>query len=236
MKYSGAHRPGFAIEFEHAAAGEAGQIGGEVVSSGGPDRPVHEIRARIVCVSIGVKKIADRKSSNCQGDAVNVALAGNLVRAVFDRFLLAAQTKSLAEKITLRADAGKFGSGFLGFAITETSKTEGFGDAETLRQFGIEIDLAAFPELAADEGCCGPGFTHHTAARQAGRAGIGCTECGIALRQERCLAVNAPAVHVRRLSSACGAHGIEPVVQSQLEEMNFRIDVECRRQGVGLRT
>jgi hypothetical protein len=116
--------PVLAVELDHRAAGEAGQIGREVISRRGPQRPIGEIGARIVRIGISVEDIADREAASGDGDAVDVALAAELIGGVLDGFLLAAEPEGLAEEVTLRAEPGVGRAALLGLAIGKSGQPQ----------------------------------------------------------------------------------------------------------------
>ena len=109
-------------------------------------------------IGIGVEDIADGEAADGERDAVDVALAGELVGGVLDVFLLAAETEGLAEEVTLRAEFRIGRAGLLRFAIGESGEPERAVDAEPLSELGIEIELAAVPQPPSDEGGGGPGL------------------------------------------------------------------------------
>src|SRR3984893_17009824 len=134
-----------AIECDDRAGREPRQIGREVIGAGRPDRPVHEIRARILGVRIAVEKVADGETPDRPRDAVDVALPSELKRAVRNLFLLAAEAECLAEEIALRAELRKLRATLLRFTIRKASQPERSVQAESLGQFRIEVELAALP-------------------------------------------------------------------------------------------
>src|SRR5260370_28172008 len=96
-------------------------------------------------VSIVVEEIADRKTPDDQGDAIDVALARQLVGPVGDVFLFAAETEGLFEVIALRPDFWIFGAGLLRLAVRKAGEAERAVEAKALRDLGVEVELAALP-------------------------------------------------------------------------------------------
>ncbi len=90
------------------------------------------------------------QASDGHGDAIDVALAGHLQRAVCDVFLFTAEAEGLAEVIPLRAEFRILGAALLCLAIGEAAEAQGAADAEALRQFRVEIELAAVPQAPAE--------------------------------------------------------------------------------------
>jgi hypothetical protein len=85
-----AQGPVFLIELSHRAIGQPDLVGGIVEGAGGPDRPVHEIGARVHGVGVVVEDVMDGEFSDLDGEPRYVALLGHLAVRAFDRFLLAA--------------------------------------------------------------------------------------------------------------------------------------------------
>ena len=198
LEHAGPHRPILAVEFDDAAAGIARQVGGEVVGGRRPHRPVHEIGARILGVGIAVEEIADREAADDQRDAVDVALARQLVGGVSDVFLFAAESEGLLEIIALRPEFRECRARLLRFAIGETRKAQRSVQAEALREFRVEIEFAALPQPNTEECRRGPGRAGLSAAGQAVCAGIGRSESGICRRQKGRLRMHVPVGRFRQ--------------------------------------
>ena len=198
FEQAGAHGPILPVQLDHGAAGIAGQVGGEVVGRRTPHRPVHEVGARVVRIGIVVEEVAHRKAADNDGHAIDVAFAGKLVRAVGDIFLFAAETEGLLEEVALRADSRKRRARLLRLAVRKAGDAERAVDPEALRQFRIEIQFAAFPQLDAEKGGRGPCRLQLPAGRNAIGPDIGRVDRPIALRQERRLRVDIPDVRFRQ--------------------------------------
>src|SRR5262249_2865436 len=101
-----AQRPIFLIELGHRAIAEPDPVGWIVEGAGRPDRPVHEIRARVHGVGVGIEDVVDRESADLNGDPRDVALACHLAVAALDGFLLAAEPERLPQEQARRAVTG----------------------------------------------------------------------------------------------------------------------------------
>src|SRR5437764_13753566 len=99
-----------------------------------------------MCVGIVVEEVANRKSPSDQGSAVDVVLAGQLVRSVGNIFLFTAEPERLFQVVALWADLGESGAGLLRFAVRKTGESQRAVEAKALRQFRVEIKLAAIPQ------------------------------------------------------------------------------------------
>jgi hypothetical protein len=197
-----------------------------------------------VRIGVVVEVVADGEAADNEGDAIDVALAGQLVQGVGDLLLLAAEPEGLFEEIALCAKPRKWGAGLLRFPVGKTGQSQRAVDAETLRELGIQIDLAAVPEPRAEKGRRRPCGLQLSAARQAVGARIGRADCGISLRQERRLRVDAPDVRFRQqcLVTRLQRQIAEMIVEAKLGEVDARIDdgvgqaeagqvIELARQG-----
>src|SRR6185437_12120220 len=205
LHHGAPHGPIPLVQLDHGAAGEARVVGGEVVGSRLPHRPVHEIGARIVGIGVVVEEVADRKAAHDERDAVDVTLACELVGTIGDILLLTAEPKGLLEVVALRPDPRERRAGLLGFAIRKSGNPKRAVEAEALRELRVEIELAALPKPDAEERGRGPGLLKLSAAGQAVRARIGRAERRIALRQERRLRMNVPAVRFRQQALVSGS-------------------------------
>ena len=103
-------------------------------------------------IGVVIEEVADREAADNKRDAIDVALTCELVRTVGDVFLLAAEPEGLLEVVALRTDLRERCAGLLRFAIGETGKAERAVQAKPLREFGVEIDLAAVPKPRAEKG------------------------------------------------------------------------------------
>src|SRR5207245_2179192 len=74
---------------------------------------------------------------------------------------------------------------------------DGVVQSKSLQQFGVVIDLAAFPEPRVQEQAIAPGLLKLRRRRQAVWTRIGRMKRRISLRQERRLAVDFPAIGFR---------------------------------------
>ena len=106
LEQAGAHRPILAVEFDHGAAGKPGQVGREIVGADDHIAQFMKSSARILRIGVAVEEIADGESADGYRDAVDVALARQLIGRVGHFFLFAAETKGLPEEIALCAKLG----------------------------------------------------------------------------------------------------------------------------------
>jgi hypothetical protein len=120
-----------------------------------------------VRLTVGIENVADRDSADRQRDAIDVTLPSQLIGAVLDDFLLAAETECLPEEVTLRTNFRESCARLLCFAIGESGKPESAGKAISLRQLRIEIDFTALPQPPPDKGRGGPGLAPLAFAREA---------------------------------------------------------------------
>jgi hypothetical protein len=105
------------------------------------------LRARIVGISVVVEQVDHRKLAGGNGDAGDVLLAGELVRAIVDRLLLAAQPEGLSHEGARYVEARHRESRFLRLAIGEAGNAHLVGADEQRRRHveakclcGFEID------------------------------------------------------------------------------------------------
>ena len=73
-------------------------------------------------IGIGVENVADGNAADRHRDAVDVALAGQLMGGILDVLLLAAETECLAQEVTLRPKSGEQCPGLLRLAIGEAGE------------------------------------------------------------------------------------------------------------------
>ena len=109
-------------------------------------------------VGVAVEEVADREAADDQRDAVDVALARQLIGGVGDVFLFAAETEGLLEIIALRAEFRERRAGLLRLAVGKAGKAQRAVEAEALRQLRVEIEFAALPQPHAEERRRGPGL------------------------------------------------------------------------------
>ena len=182
------------VEFGRGAVGQADLVGGIVNRAGRPHRPVHEILAGVLGVGVAVEYIDDGEFAGLHRQPGDIDLAGELLRGAGKLLLFAAKAEGLAQEQP-RGVVMRVGEvGFLRFAVREARGAHGVVQAKSLQQFGIVIDLAAFPEPGVQEQAVAPGRLRLRRRRQAVGAGIGRAERRIALRQIGGLAVDFPAV------------------------------------------
>src|SRR5262249_47217713 len=91
-----AHRPTLRVVLDPDAVCVATDIRGIVPGAVVHDRPGEELRARIVAVPVVVYEIRCGEFPDCECQALDVALARNLVARVLDFLLPTAETKGLA--------------------------------------------------------------------------------------------------------------------------------------------
>src|ERR1035438_4687866 len=149
-----------------------------------------------MAVRIVVEKVSDREPADDQGNAIDVAFAFQLIGAVGDIFLFAAETEGLFDVIALRTDFRERGAGLLRLAVRKAGDAERAVEPEALREFRVEIELGPLPEPDTEKGRRRPGFLELSAAGKTVGAGIRRANGGIALRQECGLPMDIP---IRRL-------------------------------------
>src|SRR6202022_2206842 len=193
-------------------------------------------RAAMRGVGVAVEKVANGKSPDRQCHAVDVAFSSELKRAVRHLFLLAAEAEGLADEIALRAELRKIRTALLRFTIRKASQPERRVQAESLRQFRIEVELAAVPQPPAEKRIRRPCLSSLAASRNAVETLIGRAHARIPLRNKRGLPVNIPIKRFRYLHPAGGGReGRRPgrapelIVQPDLDDVNPGIDVEVRK-------
>src|SRR5262249_34765120 len=172
-----------------------------------------------------------------QCDPVDITLATELIGAVLDILLLAPEAEGLPEEIALSAKPRIGRTALLRLAVGEAGQSQSGVQAETLRELGVEIELAAVPQPPAQKRGVGPGLPDHAAARQAVRALIGRAKARIALENEGGLRVDVPVPGLRRIRHRhCGkrrlaARGcvVDLVVEPELRDMELGTDVDCGR-------
>src|SRR5262249_38503899 len=115
--------PVFVVELDADAVGVAADIGRVVPGSVVHDGPGQELRARIVTVPIIVHQVAGGEFSQAEDNAVDSALAGDLVGTVLDLLQFVAQGECLPQvesgKVRSRirhSDAGDLAIGKAGNA------------------------------------------------------------------------------------------------------------------------
>src|SRR5262249_15133510 len=141
---------------DHRAVAEPDPVGGIVEGAGRPDRPVHEILARVHGVGVGVEDVVDRESADLDGHPRDIALAGHLAVVALDGFLLAAEPERLPQKQARRAVAGIWKLRFLGFTVGEAGGAGRVVQPEALQKLWIVVELAPVPQLEAKKGAGGP--------------------------------------------------------------------------------
>ena len=72
-------------------------------------------------------------------------------RTIRNLFLLAAEAECLAEEIALRAEFRKIRAALLRFTIRKACQPERSVQAESLRQFRVEIQFAAIPQPPSEK-------------------------------------------------------------------------------------
>ena len=182
------------VELGGDTVGQPDLVGRIVERAGRPHRPVHEILAGILGVGVAVEHVGHGELAGLQRQPVDVDLAGELAWTAGQLFLLAAEAEGLAQKQARRVVMRIGEVGFLRFAAGKARCADRVVQAEALQQFGIVIDLAAFPEPCVEIEAVAPGRLCLARRRKTVRAGVGRTEARIALGQIGGLAVNFPAV------------------------------------------
>jgi hypothetical protein len=113
------------------------------------ERPVQELRARIVRVGHVVEHVQHRKIAGCEDKATLVDLAGKLVHLGFPLFSAATQADRLAEKgacaVERRVRAGGLGQLTIGESGQAMQTREGLAE----RHFRIEVHFSALPQAHA---------------------------------------------------------------------------------------
>ena len=194
QEIAGAQRPLLLVQFSGRAIGQADLVGGIVEGARRPHRPVHEVLARVLGVGVAVEHVDARRTCRPARQPRDVDLARELQRSAGEFFLLAAEAKGLAQEQP-RGVVVRVGEvGLLRLAIGEAAEADGVVQTKALQQFGIVIDLAAFPEPRVEIEAVAPGRLRLRRRRQAVGAAIGRAKCRIALRQIGGLAVDLPAV------------------------------------------
>ncbi len=87
--------------------------------------------------------------------------------------------------------------GFLRLAARKSRDPDGVVQSKSLQQFGVVIDLAAFPEPRVQKQAVAPGLLKLRRRRQAVGTRIGRVKRRITLRQERGLPMDFPAIGFR---------------------------------------
>src|SRR5947209_3456332 len=186
-----------------------------------------------MCVGIVVEEIANRKSPDDQGHAVDVVLAGQLVWPVGDIFLFTAEPERLFQVVALRANLGESGAGLLRFAVRKTGESQRTVEATALRQFRVEIKLPAIPQPHAKKRGSRPGLLELSTPGEAVRTDIGRAERRIALRYEGGLRMDVPVIRLGQTGWSTGRNRRIPrcvakaVVEAEFGEMNAGIDVHA---------
>ena len=157
QEVTAAQCPLLLVELGGDAVGEPEPVGGIIEGAGRPDRPVHEILAGVLGVGIAVKDIAHRELAGLQRQPVDVDLARELLLSAGKLLLLAAESEGLAHEqprgVVVRVGEVRL----LRLAAGKSGETDGVAQAEPLQQFGIVIDLAAFPEPGVQIKAVAPG-------------------------------------------------------------------------------
>src|SRR5207244_13400991 len=135
--------------------------------------------------------------------------------------------------VALRTNLREGGAGLLRFAVRKAGQSERAVEAKALRQFRVEIKLAAIPQPHAKERGRGPCLLQLPASGEAVRTGIGRAEGRIALCNEGGLRVDVPVVRFGQTGFSAGGNRWIPrrvakvVVEAELGEMNAGIDVHA---------
>ena len=123
----------------------------------------------------------------------------------------------------------------LRLAAGKSGEADGVAQAKALQQFGIVVDLAAFPEPGVQIEAVAPGGLRLPRGRQAVGAGIGRAECRIALTQIGGLAVDFPAIGfgIGQVGLRCPAVRSRPIdlaveADADLLEVERRIVLRAR--------
>ena len=103
----------------------------------------------ILRIGIAVENIDYGKFSDLQGHRETSTLPASWIGPLVDGFLLAAEAEGVAQEQS-RGVVGRVGeAGLLRLAVGRSRRAPtGIVEAEALQQFGVVIDLAAFPEPA----------------------------------------------------------------------------------------
>ncbi len=119
-------------------------------------------------ILVVVEDVGRREFAGGHGDARHVDCRRDTVGAVLDRLLGAAQAEGLAQEEPRDIGLGRVETGFLRLAIGETGHALGPGEAETLIELRIEIELAAVPgQPPAEEHGAADGLARLAAAGEA---------------------------------------------------------------------
>ena len=196
QEVAGAQRPALLVQLGGRAIGQAELVGRIVERAGRPDRPVHEVLARVLGVGVAVEHVEHGEFADLQGEPRHVLLAGELQLAGAELLLLAAEAEGLAQEkprgVVVRIGKVRL----LRLAIGEAAKPDRVAEAEALQQFGIVIDLAAVPQPRIDEQAVAPGFLELACRGQAVGAGVGSTKRRISLADDGGLAMDLPAIRL----------------------------------------
>jgi len=180
-----------------------------------------------VRIGIVVEKVSDREAADHEGDAINIALALELIGAVRDIFLFASEPERLLDVVALRANFRERGACLLRLPVGESADAQRAVQAETLCKLGIEVKLAALPEPDAKKGRRRPGVLKLSAGGQAVGTAIERAKSRITLRQKRRLRMDVPDVGLgQRDFAAVGRpqrHIAELIVQAEFGETDARL-------------
>src|SRR5262249_8963513 len=154
-------------------------------------RPGEELGARVVAVAVVVGHVGACKLADREGQPRDVAPAGDLVDAVLDLLLLAAEAAGLPEEEAgdVRPRLGDADPGDL--AVGEAGDAEGAAETEAAGHLGVEHQLAALPEPGGEEQGGGLGGGGGLDRQQAVGPDVGRAEPVVDLRDDGGLGVGA---------------------------------------------
>ena len=143
VEESAAHGPPGLCPFDGHALGKAPGVGGIVECARVHNRPVHEVRAGIMRVGVGVENIHNGKFTYRQDDIVRSLGAPQLVGSRFDALLFSPHVDDLPVKRAWQPQIWGVCTHLVGFPTRKAGYPDGIAEAKSLIDFRIDPDLAA---------------------------------------------------------------------------------------------
>ncbi len=136
-----AHRPFGVVPLDHRAPRVAARVRGVVPGAGAHQRPIEELRARVVRVGVGVEVVDEREFSRDDGQAPRRGGPGRLVRPVVDLFSLAAEAEHLADEQARGRHDGRRVADPVDLPVRLAGDAQRAADAAAAAELGVQVHL-----------------------------------------------------------------------------------------------
>jgi hypothetical protein len=145
------HGPGVVHLLQGESPGVAAGVGRIVPGGVGPQRPVVELRPRIVGVAVGVEDVGDGEFARGEHHPPGAPPAGDLVLVVLDRVRGLPEAPGLPQEQAGEARLDLRAVHPVGLAVGRAGKAEHAAQALPAGELGVDVDLSPLPDAAPHE-------------------------------------------------------------------------------------